>query len=292
MIYLQSFHIPSRKEDEDFFDPRKNPKQGKANMTVHSSVYPFVLFRMKGMPDQFEFRDITIFCGDNGSGKSTLLNVMSEMLGLKRDSLYNRSDFFDDYLTLCRYKTASRITPDSRIITSDDVFSHVLKIRRVNSGIDDKRQVLIDQYLDSRSDDADTLLHSLSDYDRWKEVNDARKKSGSEYLRSRLIRNLEERSNGESALSFFVDAIADGGLYLLDEPENSLSAQHQMDLKFFLEDCVRNHNCQFILSTHSPFLLSLKGARVYDIDSTPVEVRKWDELDCVKVYKDFFCGNL
>ena len=77
-------------------------------------------------------------------------------------------------------------------------------------------------------------------------------------------------------------------LYLLDEPENSLSPQNQLQLKYFIEDSVRNFGCQFVISTHSPFLLSLRAARIYNIDETPPAERKWTELDCVKVYHDFF----
>jgi predicted ATPase len=89
----------------------------------------------------------------------------------------------------------------------------------------------------------------------------------------------------------FVDSIADDALYLLDEPENSLSPSNQIELKYFIEDCVRNHGCQFIISTHSPFLLSLNGAKIYDIDSEPVETKKWTELECVRVYQQFFEEN-
>lgn len=105
------------------------------------------------------------------------------------------------------------------------------------------------------------------------------------------MRNVQERSNGESALAFFVDSIADGALYLLDEPENSLSPSNQIQLKYFLEDCVRHHRCQFVISTHSPFLLSLRRAMIYDIDSVPVCVRRWNELEGVRVYHDFFAEH-
>mgnify|MGYP006990124335 CR=1 FL=1 len=35
--------------------------------------------------------------------------------------------------------------------------------------------------------------------------------------------NVREHSNGESAFLYFTDKIKENGLYLLDEPENSLS---------------------------------------------------------------------
>jgi len=140
--------------------------------------------------------------------------------------------------------------------------------------MDSKRGDRLPDWLERNSDTADTTLHGLDDYERWKRVSDARnrKKSQSQFIRSHLVRNIQERSNGESSLSLFVDSITDDALYLLDEPENSLSPSNQLELKYFIEDSVRNHGCQFIISTHSPFLLSLKGARIYDIDSNPVKL--------------------
>lgn len=284
MIYLNLFHFPSPREDEDFFNTPK------ASRTCYTTVYPFIMFRNRGLPKNFEFSDITIFYGNNGSGKSTILNVIAETLKLTRNTAFNRSDFFDDYVQLCDYRLNKSLSVNSSVITSDDVFEKILDIRRINDGIDNKRADLLDEWFENRSDSADTTLHGLDDYERWKRIMDSRGKKAtqSHFLRSRLVRNVQERSNGESALSLFVDAISDDALYLLDEPENSLSPANQLELKYFLEDCVRNHGCQLIISTHSPFLLSLKGAKIYDIDSIPVTVRKWTELEGVKVYQQFF----
>ena len=288
MIYLDTFSFPTEDDEIDFLAGCP-----KAKRTCYNTKYPFGMLPWRGIPESIEFGDITIFCGNNGSGKSTMLNVIAEKLGIKRDSPFNRSEFFDEYASICRYSTENSISPDSRVITSDDVFERVLDIRRINSGIDTKRGAIINEWVELRSGGTDTRLHGIDDYDRWKQVREARDKniSQSQYIRSRLMRNVAERSNGESALSLFVDAIHDNALYILDEPENSLSPGNQLELKYFLENSVRHHGCQFIISTHSPFLLSLKGARIYDIDSNPVKVSKWTELPCVRVYKDFFEEN-
>jgi predicted ATPase len=285
--------MPSQDEEDNTFYVKSENFNAKNLRTCYTTKYPFGMFRDRGLPDEFEFRDITIFCGNNGSGKSTILNVIADKLKLNRNSPFNRSDFFDDYVNLCDYELDSALSLDSSIITSDDVFDRVLDIRRINNGIDTKRDDLLREWMENNKNNADKNLHGLDDYDRWKKVKDARSKniSQSQFIRSRLVRNVEERSNGESAFSLFVDAIADNALYLLDEPENSLSPSRQLELKYFIEDCVRHHNCQFIISTHSPFLLSLKGARIYDIDSIPVRTCQWTELECVKVYQQFFEEN-
>lgn len=290
MLYLKAFHMPTPAEDEAAFDPMSGSFLPKLRQTCQSVPYPFVMFRARGLPDPFTFREITVFCGNNGSGKSTLLNLIAETLRLKRTAPYNRSAFFDDYTALCRCETVRFIPEHSAILTSDDVFDRALEIRRVNEGIDGEREALLCRWRDNRYGAKDLTLHGLEDYDRWKELRDANKKksTASGYVNDRLAKNIEERSNGESALQFFVQAIKDNALYLLDEPENSLSPSRQLDLKYFLEDCVRHHGCQFILSTHSPFLLSLKGALIYDIDAVPVRTCPWTELDCIQVYRTFF----
>ncbi len=295
MIFLSDFNLPTREEEEFFFTPPPtNPNYKFKNYrTVYTSKYPFFLFAQRDMP-RLEFDDITIFYGNNGSGKSTVLNVISEKLSLPRETPYNRSAYFDDYTELCDYTIIDELSSDSCIITSDDVFDRVLDIRRLNSGIDNRRETLIREFIDERAKEEPNRFTGMDNYDEWKRKSDIRNRhtTSSQFIRQNLIRNVEERSNGESALSYFVDKIADGGLYLLDEPENSLSPSNQIQLKYFIEDCVRNHGCQFIISTHSPFLLSLRRAKIYDLDLVPIQtVKSWKELEAVKVYFDFFREN-
>ena len=96
------------------------------------------------------------------------------------------------------------------------------------------------------------------------------------------------RITNEGSQKYFADKIDKDGIYILDEPENSLSPERQLELVKFLEDSVRFFNCQLIISTHSPFLLSMKGAKIYDLDEDPVDIKKWTELDNVRRYFDFF----
>ena len=111
----------------------------------------------------------------------------------------------------------------------------------------------------------------------------------SKYVRTRLRNNnIIQESNGETALDFWQNEIEDNALYIIDEPENSLSAENQLKLKTFIEESARFYNCQFIIATHSPFLLALNGAKIYDLDIVPVKAKWWTELDNVKVYNSFF----
>ena len=282
MIYLKSFHMPNRQEEERYLDPQANPIHRR---TCYTTKYPFRVFPMRGLPETWQFAPVTIFYGGNGSGKSTILNVIAGKLGVSRGAVYNRSDFFEDYVRLCRAE-APQIPQGSCIITSDDVFDYLLDIRSINQGIDQERAVLFDKWLRDRYEPYQ--LKSLDDYAEFKERSAAKNQSQSQYVRERLMRNVQERSNGESALLYFTDSIRENALYLLDEPENSLSAARQQELRAFLEQSARFFGCQFLIATHSPLLLSLEGAKIYDLDENPVEVRDWWNLESVRLYQQFF----
>lgn len=277
MIYLHSFSFPNDDMEFDFF---MNIKR-----TCYDSFYPFKILSRKGL-ETIVFEPITILYGGNGSGKSTALNVIAEKTGIKRDSIYNKSNFFPDYVNLCEMQLKADIPENSRIITSDDVFDYMLNIRYLNEGIDQKREKLFQEYLDAKY--SHFQMKSMADYEQLKKVNTARSKTQSRFVRNELMDNVREYSNGESAFRYFTEKIEDNGLYILDEPENSLSPKRQMELVKFIEDSARFFGCQFIISTHSPFLLSMKEAKIFNLDENPVKVRRWTELENVRTYYEFF----
>ena len=46
--------------------------------------------------------------------------------------------------------------------------------------------------------------------------------------------------------------------------------------------------CQFIIATHSPFMLGTLHAKIYNLDTKDYEVSKWSDLDNVRYFYDFF----
>lgn len=187
--------------------------------TCFSTQYPFGIFPRKEL-EIVDFDPITIFYGGNGSGKSTLLNIIAELAGVKRNSPFSSSSFFPRYLEECRL-TGEKIPQESEILTSDDVSDYLLELRRLNGEIDDGRQALFDEYLERRDDDRNFI--SMEYYDDWKRTCEAKSKSMSRFVRNHLAPNINLASNGESAVRFFQRHIRENALYLLDEPENSLS---------------------------------------------------------------------
>ena len=45
---------------------------------------------------------------------------------------------------------------------------------------------------------------------------------------------------------------------------------------------------QFIIATHSPFMLGILNAKIYNLDTKDYKVQKWSELENVRYFYDFF----
>ena len=275
-LYLQKLQLVSEGQELSFVMGQKR--------TCYKGVYPFKIFPKKGL-QELSFAPVTILYGGNGSGKTTLLNILAEKLGLTRHSAFSGSAFFGEYTAMCRVQRRG-IPRDSQILTSDDVSDYLLNLRALSDGIDTRRERLLEEYSDRKW--RDLRFTSLDDYDLWKEGYDAKRRTSSRFVNDRLMKNPDMRSNGETAMNYYTQRITENALYLIDEPENSLSAAFQQELAGFLADSARFFGCQFVISTHSPFLLAIPGASVYDLDSHPVRVRPWTELENVRVYFSFF----
>ncbi len=276
-MFLSSFWFVTREREENH--------RWDIQRTCYDSWYPFGILSKNSLR-MVDFEPVTIFYGGNGCGKTTALNVIAEKIGVERGTFYNRSNFFEDYLDLCEYECIETIPEESRIITSDDVFDFILNLRCLNDNIDYKREQLFEEYIKDKY--SRFRMNSLDDYEEMRRRQLAKRKTQSQYVRNRLMDNVREHSNGESAYIYFTEKITENALYLLDEPENSLSPENQMKLKDLIIESARFFNCQFVIATHSPFLLSIPHAKIYDFDENPVDVKKWTDLKTVREYYQFF----
>lgn len=98
-------------------------------------------------------------------------------------------------------------------------------------------------------------------------------------------------SNGEVALRRMQIMIMPDNLLFLDEPEVSLSPVYQRQLADMIELFASQLRTQFVIATHSPFFLSLKEARIYDLDSRPSSIRQWYELPNMHAFFYLFESN-
>lgn len=254
------------------------------------SGYPFHIFLEKQFFN-IEFEPVTIFYGDNGSGKSTLLNIITETINkdkqvISRKKPLVKSEYFDTYIAKCKYYLENNIPTESKIILSEDIFENILSKRIENQKKNEGRKELEKQYMQYKYNPVN--YSSLEDLSISVET---RNKTQSKFIKSRIEENSKEFSNGQTSLEFFDKELKENCLYLLDEPENSLSPKFQIELIQLLLELSRFFKCQFIIATHSPFLLSIPNAKIYDLDSVPVTPKKWYELENMKIYYNFFKEN-
>lgn len=291
-IYVKSLRLASYRWEIGFFE--RFQRNG-----YHSSPYPFGLFINKMMKDEMSddikfTTPVTLFYGDNGSGKSTLLNILARLLAIPHNSPFNVSVFMKEYVEGCRAGYNYETPPlTSKIITSDDVFNQSFHRREMNQMTHEHPMEVLEEGRDLIRNRKRTLNfdnpEDLAYIERRKVFrHDCDYRDAHRLVQKEVGRDITLHSNSENALEYFEGQITRRGLYLLDEPENSLSINHQLLLKQYIEEMVGYEQCQFIISTHSPFLLALDNARVYNLNLCPVAVQQWTDIEEVKTYFQFF----
>ena len=320
MVYLENFKFPSRKKEDVYINECPENYWNKDS----GALYPFFILS-ENMLFSLYFDPITIIYGSNGTGKSTVINVISNTLKIKRNSLYNSTAYMDDYCNLCSFKTDLNwsgaefnyvndreskydISKISKVITSDDIFKMLLddrlkkdqqlfKSKIVSREISEikKLKETDDRYRRIREINFETG-ENLEEYKEFMGMRQA--KSFSKYLKEKFGPIERGFSNGENSMMYLAEEIQKEGLYLLDEPENSMSTKFQKDLADIISFSARRYNTQFIIATHSPFLLAIQNAKIYNLDECPVKESKMWELENMredynlfKSYSDKFESN-
>src|SRR5262249_15232312 len=86
-------------------------------------------------------------------------------------------------------------------------------------------------------------------------------------------------------LAFFRDRFVPGGTYFLDEPEAPLSPSRQLAFLALLGEAVRV-DCQIVMATHSPILLSAPEAVIWSFDTTPIRRVAYEDLEHVRLPRE------
>ena len=105
-------------------------------------------------------------------------------------------------------------------------------------------------------------------------------------LRAYGGKSLLQQSHGESFLALFANRF-EQGIYILDEPEAALSPQRQLSFLKIIHDLETPGHAQFLISTHSPIILSYPGAVLFSLDGDAIREIAYRETEHYLVTRDF-----
>ena len=207
--------------------------------------YPFNIPVVKNF-NELKFKaPVTFFIGENGVGKSTFIEAIAVNLNLPKEG--GTQNFMYE-------------TNDTTSNLSD-----YMKVR-----MDNKPKT-------------EFFLRAESFYNFSTEVERLIKEDDFHSLNKSYGGNLHECSHGEAFLKLVQNRFTGNGLYILDEPEAALSIQRQLSLLCLIDELVKKGS-QFIISTHSPILISYRNGIILDLDDNFKEV-SYKDTEIYKLYK-------
>lgn len=100
-------------------------------------------------------------------------------------------------------------------------------------------------------------------------------------------KSLITQSHGQSLMSYFKSRYQIKGLYFMDEPETALSPESLLELLNLLIKTSKQGHAQFIIATHSPFLLACPDSRILSFDRETIQPVAYEDTSYYKIYKEF-----
>lgn len=213
---------------------------------------------------------VTMFVGENGSGKSTLLEGIATAAELPTsdrtlatmDASLRKQRELGDALRLSWLPRSRK----GLFLRAEDFFGQVHARARAWAREKREKRELATGVVEAHVTESGAHVDEVG--------------------ATAFLEGFDARSHGESFLDLF-EKIQPGGLYVLDEPEAPLSPKRQIRFLEMIE-AAAVRGAQFLIATHSPILLSCRDARIFDFDRAPIAEAAYDDLEHVRVTKDFF----
>lgn len=211
-------------------------------------IYPFNIPLINSLNELRFNKPVTFFIGENGVGKSTVIEAIA--VGLKLNPEGGSQNF-------------------------------TFKTKDTHSNLSDYLTILTNGNLPK----AKYFLRAESFYNVATEIQRLVEEDNFYGLYNGYGGNLHECSHGESFIKLIKNRFRPNGLYILDEPEAALSPMRQMSLLCLIDELVKEGS-QFIISTHSPILLSYRNSEIFDLNDDFNKVN-YKDTEIYKTYKMF-----
>lgn len=238
---------------------------------INSSHNPFNLEFIKNFEEIVFDTPVTFILGENGSGKSTLLESIAvgiNSIAIGSDNI-SRNPSLANAKKLAEYLKFTWNVKKSKsyFLRAEDVFGFVKKVSSMQSEL----HVMSEKY-------------TGKDLGSFMARGSLLNQKGS--LAKKYGENPDAFSHGETFLNLFESRFVPNSLYILDEPEAPLAFQRQLAFLYMLNDMVKQ-NCQFIITTHSPIIVSFSNAKIYSIENGKLQKTNYDSIENFTLYKDF-----
>ncbi len=212
--------------------------------------YPFNIPIIKALKKLEFHENVTFLIGENGSGKSTLLEALAIKMGFNPEGGTKNFNF-----------------------STRESHSSLFKYLKIH-----KHHIHPENHFFLR---AESYFNVATEVDILDKIEPLLHYYGG--------KSLHEQSHGESFFSLFIHRFGENGLYILDEPEAALSPNRQMAMLARMHQLIKQ-NCQFIIATHSPILLSYPNALIYELRDKKIEKVKYEESELFITTK-YFINN-
>lgn len=240
--------------------------------TDRTNPYPFDVPAIK-FSKNIEFDKVTFIIGDNGTGKSTLLESLAFRLHLPHidGSRYNKKAF----------ETAKSILPfmelEWNIDRSVGFFFRAEDFGDFMNSVDRTEATQQRYFSDLEGDVPEHVIRQMKESANY-QLHHVRKNYGQE---------LNSFSHGEAYLQIMNQKINQRGIFILDEPEAALSPAKQIALIHFIHQHLQAHVSQFIIATHSPMLMAMPGAKIYEVTQHGMASVALEETEHYSLTKSF-----
>ncbi|MCG2721087.1 MAG: AAA family ATPase [Thermodesulfovibrionales bacterium] len=195
---------------------------------------------------------MTFFLGENGAGKSTLLKAICHRCGIH----------------IWKYSERSRF----ELNPYEERFYQAVYVEWSNGTVPGS-------------------FFSSQTFQDFVQIVDEWASSDSRVLEYFGGKSLMTQSHGQSLMSYFSSRYTRKGIYLMDEPETSLSPKSQLALLRVIHSMSQAGHAQFIIATHSPILLSCPDSDIFCFDTLPIRKIAYEATDHFRIYKDFMVNQ-